>query len=73
MLDKLDAEKFCSGHAEIMSRADIENHLKKITAFQQKVKSLVSEGKSLEQVQASFEENESRLVESVYSEVVTTN
>ena len=73
MLDELDAEKFCSGHAEIMTRADIENHLTAMAAFQKKVKSLVANGKSLEEVQAAFEENEGRLVESVYNEVVTSN
>jgi glyoxylase-like metal-dependent hydrolase (beta-lactamase superfamily II) len=69
MLDELDAEKFCSGHAEIMTRADIESHIKKMAAFQEKIKSLVANGKSLEEVQAAFEENEARLAESVYNEV----
>lgn len=72
MLETLDAEKFCSGHAEIMMRADIENHLEEMTAFQEKVKSLVAEGKTLEEVQATFEENEARLAASVYSELVDT-
>lgn len=27
MLEKLDAEKFCIGHADSMTRADIEKHL----------------------------------------------
>lgn len=70
MLNELDAEKFCSGHAEIMNRSDIENHIKKMTAFQEKVKSLVAGGKSLDEVQAAFEENEAGLAESVYNEVV---
>lgn len=70
MLAALDAETFCSGHAERMTRADIETHLKEITAFQEKVKSLVSQGKTLEEVQAAFEENEARLAESVYNEVM---
>ena len=70
MLDELDAEKFCSGHAMIMSRTDIEKHLEEITAFQQKIKSLVAEGKTLKQVQAAFNENEARLAESVYNEVM---
>lgn len=69
MLDALDAEKFCSGHADIMSRADIENHLEEMTAFQQKVKKLVDDGKTLKEVQAAFNEDEARLVESVYSEI----
>lgn len=67
----LDAEKFCSGHAEIKSRDDMKQHLVEITAFQEKVKSLVSQGKSLDETKASFNENEGRLVESIYNELKT--
>ena len=69
MLATVDAEKFCSGHAEMKSRKDMENHIKEITAFQQKVKTQVEGGKSLEETKAVFEENEGRLVESVYNEI----
>ena len=71
MLDSLDAEKFCSGHAEIKTRTDLETHIKEFTAFQEKVKSLVADGKSLEEVQSEFEEGESRLVESIFTELQT--
>lgn len=37
--------------------------------FQQKVKKLVNDGKPLEEAQAAFNENEARLVESVYGEL----
>jgi glyoxylase-like metal-dependent hydrolase (beta-lactamase superfamily II) len=69
MLETIDAEKFCSGHADIMTRADIEQHLEEITAFQQKVKMLVDEGKTLEEARAAFDENEARLLESFYGEL----
>ncbi|MBN1985030.1 MAG: MBL fold metallo-hydrolase [Prolixibacteraceae bacterium] len=69
MLKTIDAENFCSGHADIKTRTDIENHLAEIAAFQQKVKNQASEGKTLEQIQAAFSENEARLVESVYNEL----
>lgn len=65
----LDAEKFCSGHAEIKGRDDIKQHIKELTAFQQKVNELVKAGKSVDETKTSFEENESRLVESVYNEI----
>jgi glyoxylase-like metal-dependent hydrolase (beta-lactamase superfamily II) len=73
ILETLDAEKFCSGHADVMTRADMENHIKKMTAFQEKVKSLVAEGKALEEIQAAFENNESRLAATVYSELTDNN
>ena len=69
LLATLDAEQFCSGHSDIKTRTDIENHLKEITALQEKVKRLITEGKSLEETQTAFEANESRLVESVYNEI----
>jgi glyoxylase-like metal-dependent hydrolase (beta-lactamase superfamily II) len=56
MLATLEADTFCSGHSEI-------------AAFQKKVKNLIKEGKTLEETQSSFEENEKRLVESVYNEI----
>ncbi|MCG6186257.1 MBL fold metallo-hydrolase [Maribellus maritimus] len=69
LLATIDAEKFCSGHSEIKTRADIEKHLIEITALQQKIKNMVAEGKTQEEVKSAFAENESRLVESVYNEI----
>ena len=69
LLATIDAEKFCSGHSDIKSRAEVEKHLKEITAFQQRIKELISGGKNLKEIQATFAENEARLVESVFNEV----
>lgn len=69
MLETIGAVQFCSGHADIMSREDIEQHLVEMKKFQQKVKKLVNDGKKLEETQAEFNENEARLVESVYGEL----
>jgi len=69
MLAVLDAEKFCSGHSGIKTRADVEKHLTEIKAMQQKVKQHVTEGKTLEESQKNFSENEARLVESIYNEL----
>jgi cyclase len=65
----LDAEKFCSGHAEIKTRNDVKQHLAEITAFQKKVEELMKSGKSLDEIKTEFEENEGRLAESVYNEL----
>jgi glyoxylase-like metal-dependent hydrolase (beta-lactamase superfamily II) len=69
MLETLDADKFSSGHSDICSREDIHQHLIQIQELQKKVMSLVEKNKSLDEVKASFEENEARLVTSVYNEV----
>lgn len=69
----LDAEKYCSGHAEIKSKKDIEQHITELIAFQENVEELVKSGKSLDETKAAFEENEARLVESVYNELKAMN
>jgi cyclase len=69
MLETLDAERFCSGHSAPTDREGVQSHIEKMKAFQEKVKALVAAGKTLEEAQAEFAENESRLVESVYNEV----
>lgn len=70
MLETIDAEKFCSGHSEIVDRAAIKSHITKMKKMQAKVKELMKQGKNLEQVKAEFEQAESGLIESIYSEMV---
>ncbi len=69
MMETIDAVQFCSGHADIMNREDIEQHLDAMKKFQQKVKKLVGEGKSLTEIQAEFKPEENRLVETVFGEL----
>jgi glyoxylase-like metal-dependent hydrolase (beta-lactamase superfamily II) len=69
MLKTLDAEKFCSGHAEIIDRKTIQNHIEEMKRRQEKIKDLVKNGKSLDEIKNVFAENESRLVESIYNEI----
>lgn len=69
MLETIDAEKFCSGHSEMTDRAAIKNHIAQMKKIQEKVKELIIQGKSMEQVKAEFEQAESRLIESIYGEV----
>jgi cyclase len=69
MLETLDAEKFCSGHSEIVDRETIKNHIDQTKKRQEKVKTLMEQGKSLEQIKSEFEENEARLIESIYNEI----
>jgi glyoxylase-like metal-dependent hydrolase (beta-lactamase superfamily II) len=69
MLDTLDAERFCSGHSDVADRATIERHIEQMKARQQKIQGLVKQGRTLEQIQAEFSEDEGRLVESIFSEI----
>jgi glyoxylase-like metal-dependent hydrolase (beta-lactamase superfamily II) len=69
MLENLDAEKFYSGHSDLIDRQAIKNHIKDMKARQDKVIALKKQGKTLDEVKASFPENEARLVESIFNEI----
>jgi len=69
MLSTLDAEKFCSGHADVIGRDAIKKHIKEIVNLQEKVKDLKALGKKLAEIKAKFKENESRLIEAIYNEI----
>jgi cyclase len=73
LLASLDAEYFCSGHADIKTRADMEKHLEDFKKFQEKVKTLAGSGKGLQEVQAEFKPEEKNLVETVYNEIKEMN
>ena len=69
MLDTIDAEKFCSGHSEMTDRAAIKDHIDKMKKLQARVKTLIGQGKNLDQVKSEFEESQGRLIESIYNEI----
>lgn len=69
MLENIDAEKFCSGHSDPIDRNTVEHHIQEMIAIQGKVKSLVKQGKNLEEAKKEFPENHSRLVESIFNEI----
>lgn len=69
MLETLDAEKYCNGHSDIMDRDAIKEHIDDMKARQEKVMSLIKDNKPLEEIRKEFEENEARLIESIYNEI----
>ena len=69
MLQTLDAEKFYSGHSRAVSRDEVVLHMMKIMKMQEKVKDMILNGKSLDDVTKAFKENESRLVTSMFNEI----
>lgn len=69
MLDTLDAEHFCSGHGDMTNREGIESHIAAVEKLQDRVRVLMANRRSLEQIKAEFEEREARLVESIYHEL----
>ncbi len=69
MLGTIDAGKFCSGHSEMTNRAGIENHIDRMKKRQEKIRALIAQGKSTEEIKSEFEQSESRLVESICDEI----
>ncbi len=69
MLETLDAEKFCSGHSDPIDRSTVKHHIEEMKKIQAKIKSLVEQGKSLEEVKKEFDENHARLVEAIFNEI----
>ncbi|MFC1692096.1 MBL fold metallo-hydrolase [Candidatus Latescibacterota bacterium] len=69
MLETLGADKFCSGHDEMIDREEIKNHILQMKERQQKVKELFDRGNTLKEIQNSFEENEARLIGIIFNEI----
>jgi cyclase len=70
MMDTLDTEQFISGHYDsILSRADIWTYIDGVRKNQEKVRELLKQGYSLEEVKNKFPENDRDLIESMYSEI----
>jgi glyoxylase-like metal-dependent hydrolase (beta-lactamase superfamily II) len=69
MLDTLDAEHFCSGHADMTDRAGVKGCIAAMQQRQEKVKALVEKGKTLDETKAEFGKDEAALVEIIYNEV----
>ena len=69
MLETLDAERFCSAHSEMTDRGTVENKIRQMQERQEKVKALISGGKNLEETKSAFEEEEGRLIDTIYNEI----
>ncbi len=71
----LDADTFVHGHGEIAQKEDIQNLVNSLEKKQVRIKALIAEGKSLDEVKKEFgiEESQSRwpsIVEIIYNEII---
>jgi len=69
MLESLDAEKFFSGHSEMLDRAGIQKHIETMKDLQGKIKSLITDNKSLDEIKDVFDQNQQALVETIFNEI----
>lgn len=69
MLETLEAKRFCSGHSDPVDRNTVEHHIEEMKKIQGRIKSLVGQGKNLEDVKKEFDDNHASLVESIFNEI----
>ncbi len=69
MLQAIDAEEFCSGHSDMTDRKGVRNHIDQMKRRQEQVAALIQERKSIEEIKSEFNENEARLIETIYNEI----
>lgn len=69
MLEVIGAETFLSGHSDPVGRGEIEIHIQAMVDRQNMVKESVDKNKTLAETLEDFNENENRLVTSIYSEL----
>ena len=69
MLSTIDARKFVCGHNDVIDRAAVQNHIVRMKTMQKKVRDLKMKGRSIEEVQKQFEQNQSALVQATYNEI----
>ena len=73
MLAALDANQFMSGHSDPASREDIRNHIAVMKKRHEKVSTLIQTGKTLDEIKREFGDNESELVETIFTEITTSS
>jgi cyclase len=69
MLETIDATKFYSGHSIAMDREGIQKLINQMKERQEKVKNLIKQNKTLEEIKKEFASNEAALIESIYNEL----
>jgi glyoxylase-like metal-dependent hydrolase (beta-lactamase superfamily II) len=69
ILEELDAEKFYSGHSEMLDRAGIQKHIDEMKSMQEKIKSLIENKKSMDEIKNEFDKSQQPLVETIFNEI----
>ncbi|MHC4356708.1 MAG: MBL fold metallo-hydrolase [Planctomycetota bacterium] len=69
MLDTIAAERFCSGHSEMTDRSGIRKHIAQMKKRQEKIRALIADRKSTEEIKAEFAGSEARLIETICNEL----
>ena len=69
MLAELDAEKFFSGHSDMVDRAGIQKHIDEMKILQDSIKSMINSDKTLDDIKKEYDPSQGMLVETIYTEI----
>lgn len=69
MLAAIDAEHFVTGHSGVTDRAGVRTSIDNMKAFQNRIRALMGEKKSLDDIKKEFPANASSVAEIVYKEI----
>lgn len=69
MLATLDADKFISGHSELLTREAVQKHIDEMKSIQDKIRNLITQNKTLDETKIEFEKDKSALVEIIFNEI----
>jgi cyclase len=70
MLESVDAEKFSSGHSDVVGREDIRGYINEMKTRQARVAGFIEKKYTLEQIKSEFSESEATLTETIYYEII---
>ncbi len=70
MLENLDAEKFASGHSEVVDREVIGSYIAAMKSRHESVSGMMKNNYTLDQIKAQFPDNEGTLTEIIYFEIL---
>lgn len=69
MLETLPAEKFYSGHSDVLTREGIQKHIDEMISIQKNIETLINDNKTLNEVKNEFEKGQNTLVEVIFNEI----
>ena len=70
MLAAIDAERFITGHSGITDRAGVKSGIDAMKSFQNRIRTLMGEKKSLDDIKKAFPAEDASVAEIVYKEIV---
>lgn len=72
MLETIGAEKFYSGHSEVLDRNMIRQHISEMKELQNKIAGYITNKYTLENIKKEFNSDQGNLVEAIFNEILAS-